>query len=293
MRESCHTYVDDVTARLHAGLLLILMCVGSDGIDTQWTVAFEYCCGCTCGAPSYPHSSNAGYREIEKHTLSLAHARPPSRRWYIYIYIYIYTHTRTHTHTHTCKHTTTHTHTHAHTHTYKHTYIHTYTARTLTHTPHTSTYHTYISKTDAHSHLRVYAYVQPPTYTHTRTFAHIHELSVILACDKWQLVISLAWMSHVTRSNKSYHTSESVMSHVWRRSSARMQCLLPINKSYCTCEGVILDIKLSTMAHLNESCHTVGALPFPLKGEKWQNTNKRSCRTWEWVMSHIWKTCVT
>jgi len=35
MRESCHTYVDDVTARLHAGLLLILMCVGSDGIDTQ------------------------------------------------------------------------------------------------------------------------------------------------------------------------------------------------------------------------------------------------------------------
>ena len=85
---------------------------------------------------------------------------------------------------------------------------------------------------------------------------------------KWVLlhvrVMSLVWMSHVTRMNESCHTYEWVMSHIWINHVTRM------NQSCHTDEWDMSHIWISHVPRMNESCHT-----------------------YESVMSHIWISHVT
>jgi len=125
------------------------------------------------------------------------------------------------------------------------------------------------------------------------------------SCHMWmshvtyEWVMSHVWMSHVTYMNESRHSYEWVMSHIWMSPATyewvmpHMNIMSPMNAS---CR-----IWISHATHMDESRHMLlhydthewishtGILPHTNESchIRMSHVNE-SCRTHEWVMSHIW-----
>ena len=88
-------------------------------------------------------------------------------------------------------------------------------------------------------------------------------------------------MSHVTHMNKSCHTHEHVMSHIW------MSHVTHMNESCHTYEWVMAHIWMSHVTHINESCRCI--LTSELRVIMFATLVIEFVRlTYEHVMAHIW-----
>jgi len=88
------------------------------------------------------------------------------------------------------------------------------------------------------------------------------------------------WMSHVARTNQSFHlsrTNESCHTYEWVVSHIQMSRVTHINDESClTYKRVMSCTRMSRVTHTNESCHTY---------EWYVNTTR--------FVSHIWMSRVT
>jgi len=102
--------------------------------------------------------------------------------------------------------------------------------------------------------------------------------------------VSHVWMSHVARMNESCRTYSRVMSHTWTSHVTQVQLL----DYYKTHEWVSSCIKrhiarmnTSSLARMNESCRTYEWVTSHVWMSHVTHTSKW-CRTYEWGVSHIW-----
>jgi len=92
----------------------------------------------------------------------------------------------------------------------------------------------------------------------------------------------------VTRTNKSCHTSEWVMSHIWMRRVADM------NESCHMCEWVMAHVRMSHVMHKSwrhsKICENAPKNEYAIS-HMWMSHGthmNESWHTYEWVIAHIW-----
>jgi len=102
---------------------------------------------------------------------------------------------------------------------------------------------------------------------------HTFEWIMLHVCVTLQMFVYLQcsrvwlWRRWVA---ESCHVFERFMSRIWDMSPIRMSHVAHMNESCRTYEWVMSPIRMSHVAHMNESCRTY-----------------ETCRRYEWVMSHI------
>jgi len=128
--------------------------------------------------------------------------------------------------------------------------------------------------------------------------AHTNE-----SCRTWTTgvhvpwVISRTWLSHVTHMNKSCHTYEWVMSHICTTGVRTRNHEVYMDESCCTYEWVVSHIwttgehvlwAMSCCMHESRMSHDTTHMDVSRHTYEWQEyTFRESCRTYEWVTSHI------
>jgi len=122
-----------------------------------------------------------------------------------------------------------------------------------------------------------------------------------MICVTWYLNIhTLAYIwcvlrYHVTHMKKTEHTSQGIMSHIWKIISHICTChVTHMNVSCGTSEGVMAHIWRIHATHTEESCHTYGGITsHTWKSQVTQSRQLLRGGTCEGVMSRIWRSHVT
>ena len=128
-----------------------------------------------------------------------------------------------------------------------------------------------------------------------RHVAHMNK-----SCRTCKRIIPHIWMSHVTHTLQRY-TNGSVMSQTWISHAARVKCMMStphMRMSHVThtfqryANGCVMsNIRMSHVTHANASWHICGSVTWLVTCFVTQMN--ATCRTYEWVMLHMWMCHIT